>query len=178
MRRIMMLLIAAALFGADVVEAQRHGERPGRGEMRDRAARHRLAPVPSVGVRGTYDFDAHIFGIGGQAELPLSRVLRFVPSGEVHLGDERGWQANADVAISLLLLRAGGGLALVDDPRTGSLDDDPELGLNLFAGIQAPPRRGARLRPFAEARWTHLENHTPFRLVAGINVPLRSARRR
>jgi hypothetical protein len=178
MARALLAFLLISFAAVDVAEAQRRGDRPSREEIRERMARHRVAPVPMLGVRGAYEFDTHEFGLGAQAELPLGRVLRFVPSGEIHFGDESYWQANADVAVSLLLLRAGGGLALVDGTRSGTADGDPQLGLNLFAGVQSPPRRGSWARPFAEARWTFLEEETPFRLVAGVNVPIRRTARR
>jgi hypothetical protein len=71
--------------------------------------------------------------------------------------------------VSLFLLRGGAGLALVDARRVG--DEGTELGLNLFIGIQGPRPR-ARVRPFAEARWTLVQDATPFRLAAGVNIPL------
>jgi hypothetical protein len=171
MHRTWFVMALALLLGAGTVEAQEPGERPTREERRERLAQ-RLTPVPMVGVRAGYDFDLRDFSLGAQAQLPVSRLLRFVPSGDVYLGDETTWQLNADLALSLLVFRAGGGLALVDGARTTG--GDAELGLNLFAGIQSAGLRGTRIRPFAEARWTFIEDATPVRIVAGVNVPVGS----
>lgn len=178
MKRMILLMILTLLAHADLAEAQQRRGRPDREQRRERMARMRIAPVPEIGVRGAYDFDERDFGLGAQAQLPLGPILRFVPSGEIFFGDETSWQVNADVAARLALLRAGGGVALVDGERTGSADGDSDLGLNLFAGLEAPGwRQGRMLRPFAEARWTFLEDETLFRLVAGVNYPIRSPRR-
>jgi hypothetical protein len=177
MYRALLMIMLGLLVSADITEAQRRGgHHPSREQVRERM-RTWPAPVPQIGVRGLYDFERRDFGVGAQMQIPMGRVLRLVPSGELHLGDETTWQANADVAVALRLLRAGGGLALVDGTRTGRVDGDSELGLNLFAGLHAPYRRGTIARPFAEARWTFLEEETPFQLVAGLNVPIGRARR-
>jgi hypothetical protein len=171
------MILVGLLVSADLADAQRRGgQRPGREQVRERM-RTWPVPVPEIGVRGLYDFDTRDFGVGAQMQIPMGRLLRLVPSGELHLGDETTWQANADVAVALRVLRAGGGLALVDGTRTGRVDGDSEIGLNLFAGLHAPYRRGTIARPFAEARWTFLEEATPFHLVAGVNFPIGGARR-
>ena len=87
--------------------------------------------------------------------------------------------ANADVAVSLPVLRAGLGVAFVAFAARVGNDGgaDPEIGLNLFAGVQAPVRqRGQWIRPYAEARWTYLESPILFRLVAGANLLLGDGR--
>jgi hypothetical protein len=169
MKRIVLLAVVASLVSVEVAEAQRHGDRH-RDGVRGRMER-RVAPQTTIGVRGLYDFDTRDFGIGGHGQLPLGRLLRLAPSVEVYLGETTTWQVNADVMASLLLLRGGLGLALVDGARTGDpAVTDPQLGLNLFAGLQSPRRRG--VRPFVDARWTYLEDETPLRLVAGVNVPI------
>jgi hypothetical protein len=170
MKRGVFVALMIVIAGAAAAEAQQE-DRPTREERRQRFAA--AVAVPTVGVRASYDLDDRHFGIGGQAQIPLGTVLRFVPSMDVFFGDETTWQANGDVALSLLLLRAGGGIALVDARRVDG--DGTEVGLNLFVGVQGPRPR-ARVRPFAEARWTLLPDDTLFRLAAGVNVPIRGAR--
>lgn len=170
MRTVWFVVLVGLVAGAELAEAQRV-ERPTREEIRERFGP--VAAPPRVGVRGSYDFGTRDFGIGAHGELPLTTVLRFVPSVDVFFGDDTVWQANADVAMSLLLLRAGGGLALVDSRRMGA--DGTEVGLNLFVGLQGPRPR-TRVRPFAEARWTLLQDGTPFRLAAGVNVAIGDVR--
>jgi hypothetical protein len=171
-KTIVMVAVAAALM-ADTAEGQRRGG----GGLEEWFGRDGEGGpfYPELGIRGSYDFERRDFGVGGQLLIPLTRRLAFVPSGDYFLGDEEDtWQGNADVTVSLRVLRAGLGLAVVDPDQEGVGDsDDPELGLNLFAGVQSPLRRSAWLRPYAEARWTFLEDDTPFRLAAGVNLRIR-----
>jgi hypothetical protein len=166
MKSVFVLVMLGMLAAAGAADAQRAEGQEREGERQRRG----FAVSPTIGVRGSYDFDTRDFGVGAQAQIPLTLVLRFVPSADVFFGDETTWQANADVALSLLLLRAGGGVALVDGARVGA--DGTEVGLNLFLGLQGLGRGALGLRPYAEARWTLLQDATPFRLAAGVNVPI------
>lgn len=169
-KQLSLMILAGLLMGVEVAEAQRTGDRPTREEIRQRLA-DRPPPPPAVGVRGLYDFGTSDFGIGAHIQVPVGRILRVAPSAEVFFGDQTTWQLNADAVVSLLLLRAGGGLAVADGARVADSDRGVETGLNLFAGIQSPRLRAA-FRPFVDARWTFLGGETPFRLVAGVNIPL------
>jgi hypothetical protein len=174
LKKLSLVMLAGLFMGAEVAEAQRTGDRPTREEIRQRLA-DRPPPSPAVGVRGLYDFGTNDFGIGAHVQVPVGWVLRVAPSAEVYFGPETTWQMNADAVVSLLLLRAGAGLAVVDGARVAGADDGVETGLNLFAGIQSPRIRAA-FRPFADARWTFLGGETAFRLVAGVNIPLAGGR--
>jgi hypothetical protein len=173
-KRLFLALVLGLFMGADIAEAQRTGDRPTREEIRQRLA-DRPPPPPAVGIRALYDFGINDFGVGAHVQVPVGRILRVAPSAEVYFGDETTWQMNADAVISLLLLRAGGGLAVVDGARVADADQGVETGLNLFAGIQLQRLRAA-FRPFADARWTFLGGETAFRLVAGVNIPLAGGR--
>lgn len=174
MRRQLLPVLVGMLVCATAAEAQRRGGPASRAELRESL---RGRAVPEIGIRGAYDFDQRDFGVGGQLRVPLGRFFELAPSGDVFFGEERTWQANGDVAVSLILLRGGLGLAVVDPVRLGDEGGDPEIGLNLFAGLQAPPRRGRWVRPYAEARWTFLESPVLFRLAAGANLLLGDGRR-
>lgn len=132
-------------------------------------------PGPSLGVRGGHDFDVDAWSVGAQARVPVVRRLELVPSADLYLGAAPiDWQVNADAAIRLGRLGglyAGGGLAVLrrDDDDDGQASTD--VAPNLLAGVRLP---GLRLpvRPFVEARWTFAEADRPFRLAAGIDIPL------
>jgi hypothetical protein len=173
-KKLFLALVLGVFIGAEVAEAQRTGDHPTREEIRQRLA-DRPPPPPAIGVRALYDFGINDFGVGAHVQVPVGRILRVAPSAEVYFGDETTWQLNADAVVSILLLRAGGGLAVVDGARVAGDDDGVETGLNLFAGIQSPRLRAA-FRPFADARWTFLGGTTAFRLVAGVNIPLAGGR--
>lgn len=145
------------------------------------------APRPSIGLRGGYDFDADAWSLGAQARVPITRKLQFVPSGDAFFGEgATNWQLNADLAYGVGPLGGiylGAGLAALNWDADGAGGDDrsTSVGANTFIGLQAP---GIRLpvRPFVEARWTFVEDASPFRLAVGANFPLgdraRRARRR
>jgi hypothetical protein len=164
--------ILLGLLGTESATAQcRRGERCWPWQRRGHAA-----PV-EFGVRGGYDFDDGVGSAGAQFRIPLVRQLPLVPSGDVYFGDSlTDWQVNVDlmaVPDELGGLYAGVGAAFVD--RDFDLADDHEVraGYNLVAGIDGRQLFDTRIRPFAEARWTHVDEYDPFRLVAGINVPVR-----
>ena len=48
-----------------------------------------------------------------------------------------------------------------------------KVGYNLLLGINARPVFDTDARPFEEARWSGVDDFQPFRLVAGVNVPIR-----
>ena len=53
-------------------------------------------------------------------------------------------------------------------------DEGVEIGYNLLLGLRSGGRLfDAAVRPFAEARWTEVEDLDPFRLSLGIDVPVR-----
>ena len=167
-RLIAATLVAMALFAAATpAEAQRRG----------RSQWVRPTPPPAVGVRGGYDFDAAAWSIGGQASIPFARRLAFMPSGDAFFGDDRtDWQLNADLALRLGragFLYAGGGLALLNRVHEDDVDAEAETkaGANVFAGLQTPGLR-LHFRPFVEARWTLVDDDSPFRLAFGANVRL------
>ena len=58
------------------------------------------------------------------------------------------------------------------DDFDGDDDSEFEAGYNLLVGINARPVFDTRARPFAEARWSGVDDYHPFRLVAGVNVPI------
>lgn len=196
MKRICVGMAVLALFAAGELSAQRERcrrSRDGRVTIceRDRERdrdRHRdwrrdAGPV-EFGVRGGYDFEEDVGTAGAQVRLPLIRGLAIVPSADVFLDDsESDWQINLDAVVrppSLAGLYFGGGAAFLSrDFDDLDLDDDAdtEVGLNLLAGIEGGRVGGTVLRPFAEGRWTSVDDYDAFRLAVGVNVPISGWRR-
>ena len=132
------------------------------------------------GVRGGYDFDQDVPSAGAQLRIPIFRPLYLVPSGDVFFDDSATeWQLNADLLIrpvGLAGLYGGAGAAFVNsqlfDADAANDDDETEVGLNVVVGLDGGRIWYTTVRPFVEARWTTVEDIQPFRLVAGINVPV------
>ena len=160
------LLLLLIVTGA---EAQR-GTRPGGG-----------GPIgsvtpPAIGARVGLDWDDRILSVGGQARfmLPFLPDLEFMPSADVFLLDEQNeWQLNLDAALQLFpIVYGGAGLAIARDSLPTSSGPSMETGYNLFLGLNVPSLRFP-IKPFAEARWTMINRFVnPFRIVAGLSVPL------
>lgn len=171
--RIIVSVVVLLFMTADLASGQRRGARGdggffGRGE----------APV-EFGVRGGYDFDVDVGSAGAQVRIPLIRQLLVVPSGDVFFAeDDRGtdWQINADLVArpqQLGGLYGGVGAAFLRTDFDADGDQEVEAGYNLLAGIESGPILRTNVRPFAEARWTFVDEVDPFRLVVGINTPVR-----
>lgn len=169
--RTVLGLVVLLLLGVEAADAQR---RPMRvffsGNER---------PTVEFGVRGGYDFDSEVGSAGAQLRVPLIDQLLLVPSGDVFFaGDESetAWQLNADVVVrpdAMGGLYGGVGAAFLRADFDGDDDEEVEAGYNLFAGIQGSRLLDTRVRPFAEARWSWVDDFDPFRLVVGINTPVR-----
>jgi hypothetical protein len=184
MKRILVCAAALAILVVPELEAQQCRTRAGRTECRDRSRNwvvmvrsESARPVPQFGVRGGYDFEAENGTAGAQVRVPLARQLLVVPSADVFFGgDGTDWQLNGDVVVqptALGGLYGGFGVALTNrDPDPLDDGDDTEVGVNLLVGLESGRIRRTTLRPFAEARWTGLDDDFPFRLVAGFNVPI------
>ena len=170
--RILLCLVMMVALSADLAEAQRRG----RGRGPDGPWR---AATVEFGVRGGYDFDADVGSAGAQVRLPIVRQLLLVPSGDVFFSDgEEGttWQLNADLVArpdELGGLYAGVGAAFLREDFDADGEQEVEAGYNLLAGIESGALLDTRLRPFAEARWSFVDDLDPFRLVVGLNVPVR-----
>jgi hypothetical protein len=144
----------------------------------------REARQPSLGVefgvRGGYDFEDDVGSAGAQLRIPLARPLHLAPSADVYFGDARtDWQLNTDLVVRPALLGGvyagiGGALVRRDFDDTG--EQDTKAGYNLLVGLRSNRIAGTSVRPFAEARWTHTSDYSPFRLVAGIDVPISGRR--
>jgi hypothetical protein len=185
-----------ALFAAGELSAQRERcrrYRDGRVTIceRDRDRDHdrrrdwrRDAGPVEFGVRGGYDFEEDVGTAGAQVRIPLVRGLAIVPSADVFFDDSPSeWQLNLDAVVrppSLAGLYFGVGAGfLSSDFDESDLDEDTEteVGLNLLAGIEGGRVGGTTVRPFAEGRWTNIDNYEAFRLAVGINVPISGFRR-
>jgi hypothetical protein len=123
----------------------------------------------AAGVRSGRDFENHAWSMGAQASIPFFKRLELRPSGDWFSGDETPfrWQLNADGAIRFGpggTVYGGGGAAFV---RVRALEE-VKTGYNIFAGI-VPARPGSKIRPFIEARWTWVNDESPFRLVLGFD---------
>lgn len=172
MRPLICLVLLLAV-SATTADAQRRRDR-----HHDHGDRwHRDAGPVEFGVRGGYDFQDDVASAGTQLRIPLVRQLRLVPSGDVFFDDApTEWQINVDLQVqpdAFGGLYGGAGAAFVNRDFDLDADEDTEAGYNLFLGIDGGPLLDARVRPFAEARWTDVEDYSPFRLLLGINVPVR-----
>jgi hypothetical protein len=120
-----------------------------------------------VGPRVGRDFENHAWSAGALVRIPAGERFELRPSGDAFFPKDgkTGWQANGDGAILFGPGRSvygGGGIALVH--LNG---DKTRTGYNLFGGITAPPET-AGWKPFLEARWTFVNDTSPFRLVGGV----------
>lgn len=169
--RVLLSMVVMLLLSSTVLEAQRRGWR---GDRDDRDE----APV-EFGVRGGYDFDAEVGSAGAQVRVPLIRQLLLVPNGDVYFAeDDEGtsWQLNADLVArpdELGGLYGGVGAAFLHADFDGDGEQEVEAGYNLLAGIEGGNVFATRVRPFAEARWSFVDELDPFRLVVGINTAIR-----
>ena len=125
----------------------------------------------SVGPRAGRDFENHAWSLGGQISLPVGENLELRPSGDFFFpkDGDTGWQINGDAAFHIGKNRSiygGGGIAFAH-PGGG----DTKTGYNLFAGVMADPRL-SHTTPCLEARWTFVNDTSPFRLVLGFNYRL------
>ena len=171
--RTLFCLVMLVMMGVELASAQFRAPR-----ARDRdSGFDRRGPV-EFGVRGGYDFDAEVGAAGAQLRIPLIRQLLLVPSGDVFFADEgegADWQLNADLVVrpdELGGLYGGIGAAFMKLDFDGDGEEETEAGYNLLAGMQSGPLLQSRLRPFAEARWTFVDDVEPFRLMVGINAPV------
>lgn len=129
----------------------------------------------AVGVRGGRDFRVDAWSAGAHAHIPLFSARELlIPSADLFfVADGTDWQANLDGAFGgppLPALYSGLGLAVLHRDFDDDGERERKVGLNLFAGLQVPD--GLFVRPFVEARFTRVGGAWPFRLVAGVNVPL------
>lgn len=130
-----------------------------------------LSGPVSIGARVGRDFENHAWSVGGQVSVPVGRNLELRPSGDLFFpkDGDTGWQANGDAAFHLGQgggLYAGGGVALAH-PGGGQT----KTGYNLFFGLSTAAPHD-QLKPFAEFRWTFVNDTSPFRLALGFNYRL------
>lgn len=172
--RALLCLLMLVLVSVEVGEAQWRAPRD-----RGSDAYRRAGGAAEFGVRGGYDFDAEVGSAGSQVRIPIIRQLLLVPSGDVFFSDgDAGadWQLNADLLArpdELGGLYVGAGAAFMREDFDGDAEEEVEVGYNLLAGMEAGALLRTRLRPFAEARWTFVEDLDPFRIVFGLNAPVR-----
>ena len=172
MRTVLCLAVLLSM-AAGSAEAQRRGRSNWEGFF------GRGGPSVEFGVRGGHDFDAEVGSAGAQVRIPLIRQLLLVPSGDVFFADEgegTDWQLNADLLArpdELGGLYGGIGAAFLRTDFDVDGEQEVEAGYNLFAGIEGGSLLSTRVRPFAEARWTFVDELDPFRLVVGINTAVR-----
>ncbi len=186
MQRMVMAAAALLLVGAAEAEAQCRRTWWGSECRDDRRDRRRVVIVndrPSVefGVRGGYDFQEEVGMAGTQLRIPLARGLALSPSADVFFDEsDSEWQVNIDALLrppSLGGLYGGVGVAFLDGDFEGTGDSETEVGLNLLLGLESGRVAGTTARPFAEGRWTSVEDYDAFRLALGINVPISGLRR-
>ncbi len=175
--RLRVSFVVLPLFVLSSLPPTAQGQRRGRGSGGQLSAR----VVPEVGIRGGFDFDLEAVGIGTQVRLPAGPFAELVPSGDYYFGsDQTAWQANLDFVFRFgfrQVLYGGVGGAIAH--RAFEVDNVPVLptetkaAFNLSVGIATPRFRRARLRPYAEARWSFVnEFDTQFAIVAGMNLAL------
>ena len=129
-----------------------------------------------LGIRTGYDYNADAWSLGGQIILPLGGRrggIQIIPSGDIFFitDNNHDWQLNLDAALKLPLFHIGAGIAYLNRDFSGNNEDDTKSGTNLFIGI-SPPGRRLPVFPFAEARWTFVEDERLFRIAVGINIIL------
>jgi len=185
MRRIWLGAIALTLLVADDLAAQRGCRSVGRGRSRVTVCTgehggRRAGPV-EFGVRGGYDFEEDGGMAGAQLRVPVIRQLAIVPSADVFFDNDDAaaseWQLNLDAvlrpdALAGLYLGAGVGFLNRDFVDDEAEDNETETGFNLLVGLDGGRIGSTSLRPFAEGRWTSVDDYDAFRLVAGFNVPI------
>jgi hypothetical protein len=126
----------------------------------------------AIGARAGRDFENHAWSLGGQASAMLGRNLELRPSGDLFFPrhGKMAWQLNGDADVRIGQgggLYAGGGIALFH-PGGGV---KTSTGYNLFFGLTtAPPLQ--RVKPFAEFRWSFVNDTSPFRLALGFDYRL------
>ncbi|CAN5862935.1 hypothetical protein BH23GEM3_BH23GEM3_21740 [soil metagenome] len=177
MTRILVCLIAVSLCGVQAVDAQRTVRRP------QHPARI-VSPAPPLefGVRGGYDFDENLGSAGAQIRIPLAHPIQLVPSGDVFFADARTqWQINTDLVFRPLALGGlygGVGAAFVSREFDAIEPRETRAGYNLVAGLRGNRLSSTSVNPFVEARWTAVDDYSPFRLTLGVDVPVTDGRRR
>ena len=167
--RTLLVMMVLLCVGAGSADAQRR---------RDPDGLDWLPGPVEFGVRGGHSFEERVGSAGSQLRIPLLRELLVVPSADVFFGDEAGveWQLNADAVVrpfGLGGLYAGAGGAFVIRDSDGDDDEEWEAGYNLFAGLEGGSMFDASVLPFVEARWSYVDDFSPFRIAAGINVAVR-----
>ena len=184
-----LLLLGAQGLDAQCRDSRGRRDRDCRDRDRDRdrdrsrvVVVHRSSSPTAVqfGVRGGFDFRDEVGSGGAQFRIPLVPQVALSPSADVFFGDGGpDWQLNADLLFRPHVLAGvygGLGVAFVNRehdrfaPDEG--DDETEVGVNLVGGLEGGRISGSTLRPFVELRWTAVEDYSPFRLVAGFNVPV------
>lgn len=170
------LVLPLLLVAATTAEAQCRRTWWGR-ECRNEHRGGGWPPSPvEFGVRGGYDFDDESGLAGAQLRVPLVSGLALVPSADVWLDEApTDWQINTDLTFghrSLGGIYLGGGAAFVHADPDGDTSEDTEVGFNAIVGMGGGTLLGSRVRPFAEGRWTILDDDTGFRLTMGIDVPI------
>ncbi len=170
---------------SDRSERERERERERRREAERRRDRERSRMVwgwgepAQFGVRGGYDFEEEAGSAGAQLRIPLASMLSFAPSADVFFDAPTEWQINTDVLLRPAALGGvygGIGAGFVNRDFDDDGDNGTEAGLNLIVGIESGRVRNTVVRPFAEARWTTVDDYDAFRLVAGFNVPISGRR--
>ena len=120
-----------------------------------------------VGPRVGRDFENHAWSVGAVVRIQAGQRFELRPSGDAFFprDGKTGWQANGDVAILIgpgRTVYGGGGIAFVH--LNG---DKTRTGYNLFAGGTTSPE-STGWKPFIEARWTFVNDTSPFRLALGV----------
>ena len=152
---VLCAMVAVSLAGLSrTAEAQRRGRR------------RLIGDPPELGIRAGYDFKVDHFSLGGQLHIP-GRGFGLLLSGDSYIQPGTNpYQLNADLVLQFQTLRplyAGGGVGYY---HAGTGD----VGPNIVVGLEPARRRGSAIRPYAEGRWTFLDNGTPFRFVFGVNL--------
>jgi hypothetical protein len=132
-------------------------------------------PVPELGPRIGYGFDLRAWSLGAQGRLPLLPGFTLLPSADYFLATgSAAWQVSLDVEIRPGWWRGVYGGAGLGVANRGPGSTATRTGLDVFLGLAPPMLRQGLLRPYLEARWLLIANSSPFHLVAGCNVRLRS----
>jgi hypothetical protein len=171
-----LCLLALLLAGTATLEAQQCTPAQQRAGRCSPPPPPPMQPAIEFGVRAGYDFSDDSGSAGTQVRIPFGPALALVPSGDVHFGSApTQWQLNADLVVrprTLGGLYAGAGAAVVSRQFDTFGDTETRAGFNLLLGLQGVRIHDTTARPFVEGRWTHIDDYRPFRLMAGIYVPI------
>lgn len=161
--RVTRLIVLCALVGVALTAVSRDAQ-----AQRRRRGFIGIRQPPELGVRAGYDFKTDYFSLGAQLRVPTGGLVLLLSGDSYIEPGTNPYQLNADLVLQLRELRplyVGGGVGFY---HAGTTDTGP----NIVVGLSPGRRAGSAIHPYAEGRWTLLDNATPFRFTFGVNLVL------